>query len=347
MAITINCPNCQTSYSLADSVAGKKVRCKKCEEIFSVQRADEDNPDNSGQRITAGPKPRAVRRAVAEEEAAPKARRSRRAADDEDEPPLLQEVEEDEEADERPRKKKRKKWKPRISILAIILYGFGGLVALQVLGAIFWLVRGVPNRPAAPAPSSNTNPLVSNPAPQAGPFIPVAVNPLGVNPQPAPADAQPASGVVTQAEALAFNEKFASTSKRLSPAVQQFGQALQAALAQGGRNTQAVRLQQQAVQNSIASLRTEVQSWNVPNSTSAKALHQSYLRFLKGQDEAMQKFGDVITILENAALSTSQKRLKMQQILRPLEMAEQTQLAELQRLQREFAREYKIILVPG
>jgi predicted Zn finger-like uncharacterized protein len=34
MSIQATCPNCQTAYNLPDALAGKKVRCKKCEQPF-------------------------------------------------------------------------------------------------------------------------------------------------------------------------------------------------------------------------------------------------------------------------------------------------------------------------
>ena len=36
MAIKIVCPNCQTTYNLAEEQAGKKVRCKQCEAVITV-----------------------------------------------------------------------------------------------------------------------------------------------------------------------------------------------------------------------------------------------------------------------------------------------------------------------
>lgn len=36
MAIKTTCPNCQTSFNLADTMEGKKVRCKSCQQAFTV-----------------------------------------------------------------------------------------------------------------------------------------------------------------------------------------------------------------------------------------------------------------------------------------------------------------------
>src|SRR5262245_25684387 len=43
MAIDTSCPHCRTAYTLPDEQRGKKVRCKHCEETFSVL-ADDDIP---------------------------------------------------------------------------------------------------------------------------------------------------------------------------------------------------------------------------------------------------------------------------------------------------------------
>lgn len=43
MAIKISCPNCDRSYNLADSMAGRLIRCKDCEETFRVDQPDADD----------------------------------------------------------------------------------------------------------------------------------------------------------------------------------------------------------------------------------------------------------------------------------------------------------------
>jgi hypothetical protein len=40
MPIRVLCPQCETSYNLADTLAGKKIRCKKCEAIVAVPAAN-------------------------------------------------------------------------------------------------------------------------------------------------------------------------------------------------------------------------------------------------------------------------------------------------------------------
>jgi predicted Zn finger-like uncharacterized protein len=55
MSLEIQCPQCSTRYRLGDDKAGKKVRCKRCQEVLTVPAAvDNDDPfavfdDPSGQ----------------------------------------------------------------------------------------------------------------------------------------------------------------------------------------------------------------------------------------------------------------------------------------------------------
>jgi HEAT repeat protein len=44
MPIPTRCPGCQELYQLADKFAGKKVRCKKCQEILTVPDSSPTNP---------------------------------------------------------------------------------------------------------------------------------------------------------------------------------------------------------------------------------------------------------------------------------------------------------------
>ncbi len=41
MSIRVRCPSCNTEYALADQLAGKKVRCKKCQGVIAVKETPE------------------------------------------------------------------------------------------------------------------------------------------------------------------------------------------------------------------------------------------------------------------------------------------------------------------
>src|SRR5713101_6208880 len=92
MAIRIICPDCQTTYHLADEYAGKKVRCKKCAAMFLVEFAKAKPEVADDERIAPGrPKTRQDERGEREEieplrpcVAVSTARRNRREDADED-----------------------------------------------------------------------------------------------------------------------------------------------------------------------------------------------------------------------------------------------------------------------
>jgi predicted Zn finger-like uncharacterized protein len=42
MPIRVQCPGCAAEYKLADTLAGKKIRCKKCEAIVPVPKAEQE-----------------------------------------------------------------------------------------------------------------------------------------------------------------------------------------------------------------------------------------------------------------------------------------------------------------
>jgi len=45
MPIATKCPNCEASFRLADEMAGKRVKCQKCENVFTVPQAEaEETP---------------------------------------------------------------------------------------------------------------------------------------------------------------------------------------------------------------------------------------------------------------------------------------------------------------
>src|SRR5262245_14677025 len=49
MAITVRCPQCETSYSLVDRAAGKKVRCKQCQAMIEVPTAGSPAHDEAAE----------------------------------------------------------------------------------------------------------------------------------------------------------------------------------------------------------------------------------------------------------------------------------------------------------
>jgi predicted Zn finger-like uncharacterized protein len=89
MAIQIVCPNCQTTYNLAEEQSGKRVRCKKCETIFTAE-LPQAKPDVPSEELPAPSRPEPVdqegvaRRRPQPRAATPARRRDRYADDDQE-----------------------------------------------------------------------------------------------------------------------------------------------------------------------------------------------------------------------------------------------------------------------
>jgi predicted Zn finger-like uncharacterized protein len=106
MPINMLCPVCGAPYELDDSQVGKTVRCRKCEETFTVKaqrdRKKYDYEDND-RRAERAPR---VSRVRDEEDDRPRRRRAR--DEDEDERPRRRRSREDDDEDDRRRRRARK-----------------------------------------------------------------------------------------------------------------------------------------------------------------------------------------------------------------------------------------------
>jgi predicted Zn finger-like uncharacterized protein len=138
MAITTTCPGCNASYQLADSMLGKKVRCKSCSEVFAVRsKTRVPDRDEDEERIQASPRP--ARRVVRDEE-------------DEDE--------------ERPQPRRRPRKKSGNSSLVPLIIGgcvAGGVLILALIGIGVWVLTRSPQQPATPVANANPPPPVAQP----------------------------------------------------------------------------------------------------------------------------------------------------------------------------------------
>jgi predicted Zn finger-like uncharacterized protein len=181
MAITTTCPGCSTKYQLADTMRGKKVRCKSCSETFTVRdRPIAPDRDENEEAIQSSPRP---------------AKRVARYEDDEDTGRPL------------PRRRPRKK-DSNATVLTLVIVGgvAAGVLVLGLGGFAIWAMKRArqlqpppvvvnSNLPPAfnpqnqagapPAPENNAPPADQNPPPVAPPFNPPAQN-------PAPAQGPPA-----------------------------------------------------------------------------------------------------------------------------------------------------------
>lgn len=121
MTIRLTCPECQTALTLADSLRGKKVRCKGCEKVLSIPAAKalagaDDDDHAQEDAIQERPRLKATRTA------------------DEDAP------QEDE-----PKKKKKKKKKTDKGSAALLIGAGAAVFVLLIVGggvfAIFYLKK--------------------------------------------------------------------------------------------------------------------------------------------------------------------------------------------------------------
>src|SRR5262249_53198601 len=67
MPISMSCPECGEGYNLADRQLGKKVRCKRCDYVFTVEDQPPPRTGLRAERGPAGPAP-APRRPAREED---------------------------------------------------------------------------------------------------------------------------------------------------------------------------------------------------------------------------------------------------------------------------------------
>jgi predicted Zn finger-like uncharacterized protein len=132
MAVEARCPSCGAGFSLRDDMQGKKVRCAKCEEVFSVggPRPPDDKQGVKASRAADDDDRSASRKARAP------AKRDR--DDDEDDERRPRRRKRDEDEDDRPRRPGRRSSGGAGMVLAVV----GGSVALLLLlcgGIACWI----------------------------------------------------------------------------------------------------------------------------------------------------------------------------------------------------------------
>jgi predicted Zn finger-like uncharacterized protein len=155
MPFPIDCPECDARLQVPDTLAGKRVKCKKCGESFLAKRpADRDDDDEEDAPA------RARRRIDDEEDDRPRGRRPRDDVEDEDERPRKRARDEDDDEDEpRPRKKGKKK-KKQTPVFLFVAIGLGALAFIGgAVGLIVYLTGDKkPDTPVAQgAPSEAAN----------------------------------------------------------------------------------------------------------------------------------------------------------------------------------------------
>jgi hypothetical protein len=128
MAIRVRCSRCETSYNLADTMAGKNIRCKKCESIIAVPTEEIMDLTEVVGEAPAKPDANTKRKAVA---AIP---------NDDEEPRPRRRPDEDDDEDDDARRTKRKSATKGLPLgwiiggVAALLLIVGGIIAFVVMG---------------------------------------------------------------------------------------------------------------------------------------------------------------------------------------------------------------------
>src|SRR5712692_1595742 len=148
MAIQIVCPNCRTTYNVAEEQTGKKVRCKKCEAVFTAE-LPQAKPDAPPEERAALRRPKEKPDAPADEEMIERRRPQPRSAV----PARRRDRYEDDDEDFRPRRPRARKRKSSHVGLFLIV---GGVIAslFMVVGCValaLWLFTREPTKNGAAA----------------------------------------------------------------------------------------------------------------------------------------------------------------------------------------------------
>lgn len=164
MPVQASCPSCHTSYRLADEMEGKRVRCRRCEQPFLVERQPEP-PSEEPEELD-------------EAEPAPRKRASR--SEPQRRPRPVEDPDNDGEAYALARPRRRRKQKG-VSPALLIAGGVGAVVLLVLGVAVGVMVMGNPPSGAAggqaqaPPPTATPQPAKQGPTPD--PPAQAAANP--------------------------------------------------------------------------------------------------------------------------------------------------------------------------
>ncbi len=139
MPIPVTCPNCQTAYQLADVLAGKKVRCAKCQGAIAAPQS----------AIAAAPPKKEGTAAPVKSEAA--------GADKKPTPAKTNAARKDADPDEKPAPKAKTGGSSGLIIAVLLFRGVGVFGCLGCSGAVAWWYYAAA-KPARPDP----NPVAVN-----------------------------------------------------------------------------------------------------------------------------------------------------------------------------------------
>lgn len=144
MPFPTTCPNCDARLQVPDTLAGKRVKCKKCDEAFVARPPAEDDADEAPARpAKAPPKLPPPKSRPADDDEPRRLAKTSRPTDDDEGPRARRSRDDDED---RPRRKaggKAKKGKKKSSLVTVLMLGIAGFVALGVgLPLALWYAYG-------------------------------------------------------------------------------------------------------------------------------------------------------------------------------------------------------------
>lgn len=146
-------------------------------------------------------------------------------------------------------------------------------------------------------------------------------------------------------EAVEFNDKIINALQRIGPASDKFNKALERALKNPNANLDDIRAAQKSAKDTVVGIKQEGKSLKVPEKASAKALYAAYEKYLATQEDAVDNlYSDIIKILEEKTPIEARAK-KIVDIGQKAEPREKAALAELDRVQKEFAKDYNIKLI--
>jgi hypothetical protein len=149
-----------------------------------------------------------------------------------------------------------------------------------------------------------------------------------------------------QKDALDFNNKIANANQRLASAGEPFGRAVGPSLAGAPADMPEVHRTYKAMQDTLASIKTEAQTWKIPSGEPAKNFFASHQRFLKIEEEGIADFGEIVKVLENPKLTPQQKGDQAKSLLLKNDEREKAALADLQGTQLAFGKAHNIKILP-
>jgi hypothetical protein len=152
-----------------------------------------------------------------------------------------------------------------------------------------------------------------------------------------------ADGPVNRQAAMDYVQLIDDATDRILEQFRQLKAAVEDARIRGGKNNgAAVRRELDAVKRSIKAAATDMQSWAVPKSNSARRLHEGFRQYLLDRERACQDLGLIPAILDDESLTLEEKQQRTDDLLNAWSNSEQMQFDHLEDLRQEMAREHDI-----